>query len=109
MSKKQKGVRVVMMSGDDELASFKASNFKSAEEINIALNLLVKVIVGTIVSASAHVLSKVSDGGSAKDIINATNDLLDIVVKHSKETINESINHFAEEKSQANIKKGSDA
>lgn len=108
MVKKQKGVRVVMMSGDEELASFKVSDFKSAEEINIALNLLVKVIVGTVVSASTHVISKVSKTGSTKQVIEATNDLLDVVVKHSKETISDSINHFAENKS-TSTKKGSDA
>jgi hypothetical protein len=109
MSKKQKGIRITMMSGAEELASFKASDFNSADEINIALNLLVKVIVGTLVSASAHVISKVSNKANATEVIDSTISLLDVVVKHSKETIKDSIKDFAKHKDDKVSNKGSDA
>jgi hypothetical protein len=98
MAKQNLPVKITMAVGTKELASFKGSNFKDLDEVNDSLNMLNNVIIGCVVSAAALALSK-SDkaSGSADDIIKASNLILDMLMKTSKEKLEQSISAFTED------------
>jgi hypothetical protein len=109
MAKKRKPIRVVLTSGDKELMSFKASDFDNFDEINLTLNSLVNVIVGTVMAASVHALAEASDNGTTNDISFASNKVFDLVAKLTREKIDSAIDHFSKLNKDSDAMKGGDA
>jgi hypothetical protein len=98
MAKQNLPVKITMTLGTKELASFKGSNFKDFDDVNDSLNMLNNVIIGCVVSAAVLALSKNDNAsGSAHDVINAGNAILDMLFKTSKEKLEQSISAFTED------------
>lgn len=92
--KKNKGVVLVLKSGDSELLSFNVSDFKDLNEVNIVLNYMVRVLSGLIISATFIALSTKSDKGEVNMVIDVARHLMDVLSNNTKDEVSNTLKEF---------------
>lgn len=84
-------IRFELKSGRSKILSVKINNYDSGEEVNLALNAILKVVAGTVVSSALSILANSERSADVEDLKKLAFKLHDKLSSDTKEVLVQTI------------------